>query len=207
MGRRLLSIVRFAMPLAVFAVVASAGTALGATGPVFKQHFGSVDPPCPGAPNTAIAGTCIAHVDLENTGGQGSGVLTLNVPLKGAAQSAQCQAVIPPTGAGDFVDVSCKFAMPPGAQLATPPNVSDITVSAPTTGSLTGSAGGSDLTGIAVLVLAVATALLALGTFTVAQAARRAATAASRSQSPGQRPNAAQPRPADDAYTLPALPR
>jgi hypothetical protein len=190
-------------------ILVSASTVLAASGPVFKEHFGAVDPPCPGPSSSAGAGSCVAHVYLENSGGEGSGVVTMNVPLKGAAQAAQCQAVIPPTGGGEYVDVSCKFTMPPGAQLGSPPNVSDISVSVP--GTLASTAGGSDLTGIAVLVLAAVTTLLALGTFTVAQAARRAAGMAAgaglRSRPEGQSAGPEQPATANDSYTLPALPR
>lgn len=208
MSKGLLMTVQAAAALAVLALTTGA-PALAASGPEIREQFGSVDPPCPAAPSSPNAGSCVAHVFLQNTGGAGSGVVTINVPLKGATQPGQCHAVIPPTGAGEYVDASCKFDMPPGAQVQSAPSISDISVSGPA--GIAGSSGGLDLSSLAVLALAMVTSLLAVGTFIVAQAARRAANrpadAGFRSQPAAARPSPAQPGQRDDSYTLPALPR
>ncbi len=210
-------------------LLASASAAvLGACGgaqpgaPDFRQAFGVIDAPCAAglAPSTAVQ-HCVAHVVLQDAGGEGIGHATLQVPLKAARTGsplapAVCGMAIPDTPAGGYSDLVCNFDVPPGDTIAGFPVIGSIDYA---TGSTRTSA-GFDFGGAGSLILAAATLLLALalllaapwrrGTPAVLLAPAASADELGPDRSPESRPAPRvmeRRRDVDAEYDLPSIPR
>jgi hypothetical protein len=221
MDFRLLGGVAFASAL----LLTSCGSQSGP--PQFVQAFGEIESPCAiGASPSNVTQHCVADVLIENQGGEGYGHLTMVVQLKNEksgtapAPPVKCGSSIPDLATGGYADLTCAFDLAPGQSVANYPIVQSIDYA----GTSSRGSSGSDPTGIAALILTMATALIALASLIVIGTTRRRPSVddakAVPAEAPAQSATSQTPRSAararrrpsrpsspDAEYDLPQLPR